>query len=975
MATFDFRAVINAVDTNDNTKLATIISSWLTDSPNSETLSWALYQSVRAGSLECVQVLLENGANPNYRDPRSGELVLDVAVEKRLEKIVFELLDRGAKPKGNALFDACSNRLVTVVESLLAHGADVNAKQEDGSTPLIYLCMAPANPDQQIQIRKIAKLLVENGAHVDAADKYGQTVIHTAALNGHADLLKTLRAEMLTGFNLHRADLFRLNNFGETALHNAARSKSEETVQYLLGSGLDPNTIDSYGYTPLHRAAKVGNVPIISLLLASGADPNFKGLLLDGGTPLHLAARKPNLPALFCLLSSPGTDPLVRDNSGKTAFTYALAHTSPESAYEIAREFASACTRESKLHTETERLACSVYGRLFDGELERVSRSVSNILYSNSTTDWLRSSKVTDANSHSARNVRWIHLPANNINWAKTLLSRVWLARDCPNTDGYLRLMDLLEQGTPGVVGTNSHLEPGYYDFLDTHHEPSTDSSGVNERQDKTLTAFFMPFIQYEHREAYQDMIDTILLPNAPQQLNTPPNQSEDTPIHEATARYNLRCKAAIQAYIHHSEPLHPRRTLSQYFYSGLEPTLAATQRLALEEAGILGSDGKVILVDQLWLFTFGKDLVITCCPDQWYFKSGHGIWHDPTNPLMTVNRIERFFYRNTNNNLKSIQAVAASISSLCANAVEFHDSNNRIRFNDVFENPLTKLVTRETLLFTRFRAVSKQSRRWLEVRKDATKGKSGSQRAAHTDRAMMGKDYTVLDDLLDIGEETEMLTGLKDLQEQINIVKSLVYSQITLLTETNNALKRTLSDENSKDEMDTISKNTIQQLEARKRDLDRMDSRAKTLQNNLTSLLDLERIQSNVLEAKFARDQAVLAARQGQTILMFTIVTIIFLPISFVATIFTINFKEWSDGEDSLLSFGFVFKYIFGIGVAVSVPLVVMALSVGSIVEAAKSFALAFREEVIATINWVSLDVLKIGEKNTEGSRTGHDV
>ena len=111
------------------------------------------------------------------------------------------------------------------------------------------------------------------------------------------------------------------------------------------------------------------------------------------------------------------------------------------------------------------------------------------------------------------------------------------------------------------------------------------------------------------------------------------------------------------------------------------------------------------------------------------------------------------------------------------------------------------------------------------------------------------------------------------------------------------------------------------------------MQNRAKAIDANLRTLLELKQMQSNALEAKFARDQAISAARQGQTILVFTIVTIIFLPMSFIATVFTINFQEWGDQ----LTIPYVSKYMFGIGLAVSIPLVVMALTLADVVSAVK--------------------------------------
>jgi hypothetical protein len=111
--------------------------------------------------------------------------------------------------------------------------------------------------------------------------------------------------------------------------------------------------------------------------------------------------------------------------------------------------------------------------------------------------------------------------------------------------------------------------------------------------------------------------------------------------------------------------------------------------------------------------------------------------------------------------------------------------------------------------------------------------------------------------------------------------------------------------------------------------DLTRMDKQAESVNTNLTQVLDLKQKHANALEARFQRDQAQDTARQGQTIMIFTLVTIIFLPMSFIASFFAINIADFphnfSNGNSGL-PLGYVAKYLFGIGFAVSIPLVAIA-------------------------------------------------
>jgi len=112
------------------------------------------------------------------------------------------------------------------------------------------------------------------------------------------------------------------------------------------------------------------------------------------------------------------------------------------------------------------------------------------------------------------------------------------------------------------------------------------------------------------------------------------------------------------------------------------------------------------------------------------------------------------------------------------------------------------------------------------------------------------------------------------------------------------------------------------------------MTNLASTLSSSLLNLLDLKQKQANAFEARFARDQAAGTVRQGQIIMVFTMVTIVFLPMSFLAAWFAIPIVEFPSsggggGNTQGLRLGWVAKYTFGIGLAISVVLIMVAFSV----------------------------------------------
>lgn len=110
-------------------------------------------------------------------------------------------------------------------------------------------------------------------------------------------------------------------------------------------------------------------------------------------------------------------------------------------------------------------------------------------------------------------------------------------------------------------------------------------------------------------------------------------------------------------------------------------------------------------------------------------------------------------------------------------------------------------------------------------------------------------------------------------------------------------------------------------------KDIDRMDKQVERIYNSIRDMLDLKQKHANAFEARFARDQATSTARQSQTIMVFTIVTIVFLPMSFIAAFFTINIQEFPrvDGGNNL-PLSYVSKYMFGIGLSISIPMIFIA-------------------------------------------------
>ena len=138
------------------------------------------------------------------------------------------------------------------------------------------------------------------GADVNAKDDWGKTPLYVAALGGHKEIAELLIAK--------GADVNAKGDGGVTTLQLAASRGHKELAELLIAEGAEINAKDEDGHTPLHQAALDGQKEIAELLIAEGADVNAQRA--DGDTPLdsiyHIRGGKPE------------TFTLLRKHGGKT---------------------------------------------------------------------------------------------------------------------------------------------------------------------------------------------------------------------------------------------------------------------------------------------------------------------------------------------------------------------------------------------------------------------------------------------------------------------------------------------------------------------------------------------------------------------------------------------------------------------------------------------------------------------------------
>lgn len=172
--------------------------------------------------------------------------------------------------------EAVQNRDVPRINALLKSGANINAREPiNGYFALQYAINWPDI--------SLVKLLLDNGANVNLADKGGSTALTNVARRGGPVNTAILKLLVERGADIH-AD-------NASAIVDAAREAEPEVVRLLLAKGAPPNARnkDRINNTALMEAAGGRSVENVQLLLAAGAD--LQAVNNEGQTALMAAVR------------------------------------------------------------------------------------------------------------------------------------------------------------------------------------------------------------------------------------------------------------------------------------------------------------------------------------------------------------------------------------------------------------------------------------------------------------------------------------------------------------------------------------------------------------------------------------------------------------------------------------------------------------------------------------------------------------
>ncbi len=329
-----------------------------------EDVITAYDELMMAGKTRDAFFLLRAGADP-FRPKMLGSTALGMAAASGSTELVGALIERGANVtersarQGTALHSAANTRTSgtgEVARRLIALGAEINARDETGSTPLL-LAASQGNLD-------VIRTLLSFGADTSIPLAQAADPRITERYRGYTPLLIAIawleidrrytrpppdRVEIVRALVAGGADATCPGDDGATPLSMAERFKRDDMVRILrrgassrrevpaglfaaVEAGDAAGVIESLselpasgivnerGETPLARAAALGHATVVEALLRAGASPDEA----EADTPLGLAAASGHAPVVSSLIAA-GANLDERTRGGLTPLMVAAA--------------------------------------------------------------------------------------------------------------------------------------------------------------------------------------------------------------------------------------------------------------------------------------------------------------------------------------------------------------------------------------------------------------------------------------------------------------------------------------------------------------------------------------------------------------------------------------------------------------------------------------------------------------------------
>ncbi|KAH8808571.1 hypothetical protein F5884DRAFT_858100 [Xylogone sp. PMI_703] len=468
--------------------------------------------------------------------------------------------------------------------------------------------------------------------------------------------------------------------------------------------------------------------------------------------------------------------------------------------------------------------------------------------------------------------LRWIHLPANNMEWMEDLVKRLF--KDKQSKSGqeelqtqFAHLETFLRQSGHEIRSAGSQkpfMEPIGVKFNENNNSKGSDKT--------TCLALYMPYLTFGTL-TYDEMGGS-----------TTEDSDEPAPTDFKWAFTDIKYRILIDKYQKKGAIFHEPRTVDEAYYYALSNNETTARDIASRNGDQVVT--KRIRETPETLITSSMQSLELSAVDP---VLDH-IWHQlregsKKGQLLPSSAVEMSKF-----------IVKTCIGLFDHETCDVGTAEESV--HQVFQNSINSKAIAEAELFNKF--ITKLDRR-PHVR-------------PKKDKKEAAKNANQVQDRSSLLVAAKLAKEIKDIRDELNILKNVLTSQKNVC--------EILDDEASPEKSVWLSAPLGLIAEHGLDDIEQTNAAAERIQLAVDSILSLE--------------QNEMSLKQGKTLMVFTVVTIVFLPMSFLTSLFALNVtifpREPSLDGNVLYKPVWIFSIIFGTTAAISIPLCILASHVDAV-------------------------------------------
>ncbi|KAI8631634.1 hypothetical protein F5Y19DRAFT_400989 [Xylariaceae sp. FL1651] len=447
----------------------------------------------------------------------------------------------------------------------------------------------------------------------------------------------------------------------------------------------------------------------------------------------------------------------------------------------------------------------------------------------------------------------------------------------------------------------------------------------------------------------------------------------------------NYRDKSLLRKYLFADPPIHPRRTLDQGYYTTLSSTRTRDRNQVVYRATTpavtschkfitdtgewtcfvnteLSPEGcdicrenirkvsRVVMIDQLWMWVLDQKTIITFFPQR-YGVSGR----DPSGIFESVQqRLSR------GKPVQSVFDIAHTVFDECSNSLFDlkEDSSGRPQVLDIFSEAVRNVSRKQTIELQRLWD-------WMDRARKINREQT-PHRKLEIPIWTVGVEGELEKEIQDIVEELEIMISVK--KTQLDVYNKFIRHASQILNP-NRVLDRSGMERELKqarlayDRFQFGASGLMRQVKEWINDLENLLKSASNAAKPVKDLSQLRQQQDSVIQALQSVKLSADSVEQGRAITVFTIVTIIFSPLSFLSSVFGMNNVEFGDNHwtirDQLklilpISFGVIILALVFASSRLRATAVYIATLFGSPRQALRWTAVRISVTVFTCISWI---------------------